>query len=174
MIKLIIGLLVAMGTVFATVMVVLGFLPPFVYECITLGLGLIGGILILAQEFLIGKIASTFLKAKLQNKSVLAVVTASKGIDLLLGDEQEGMSETKKGYFIVNTDSVYMWPCGIRGMMAFYKYGYGVTPKFVKGCSILKKNDINDIEEAEILYDQAKINQKEISLDMNDTLGDKQ
>jgi hypothetical protein len=172
MIKLVAGLGVAMGCVLTTVCVIFGWLPPFAYECIVLVLGLTGGIWLMGEEFMIGRITSVFMKAKLTGKSVIAVVTASKGLDLLVGDEQEGMSETKKGYFIVNTGSVYMWPNNIRGMMAFYKYGYGLTPKFIKSCSILKKNDVNDIEEATMLYREAQKNKKEVILNMNEELGE--
>lgn len=173
MIKLIIGMAVAMISVFATVVTIFGWLDPFIYECITICLGLTGGLWLMAEEFMIGRITTVFMKAKLTGKSVLAVLTASKNLDLLIGDEQEGLSLTKKGYFIVNTDSVYTWPSNIPGMMAFYKYGYGITPKFVKACSILKKNDVNDIEETTELYKQAQANKKEIILDMNENLGNK-
>lgn len=135
-------------------LVIINLIPPQIYIYSSIAVEFFAGLIIALIAILTNGILGPFITAKTRGFNIVAAITASKNIRLLTGNERSGMTETKDGYFLTPPDSVYTWPNGAKGGFAFYKYGTTLHPKFVKAASILKENDIKDIEQLE------KVNEK--------------
>ena len=115
-----------------------------------------GGLTLIIVTFLTRGVLDPFLSGKLRRRDIIAVITPSKRIELLSAKEEGGMFKTERGYFITSPDSVYRWPNGVNGGIAYYKYGSTLPPKYIKATGKLKEAGITDIAQLELVKEKVK------------------
>lgn len=139
--------------VILSVLVVINLIPPPIFIYTVMGMFVIFGLVMALIGILCNGIIDPFMAAKLGNRNLIAVATASKKLKFMVGKEKGGMTETKFGSFLTPSDSVYTFPNGVKGGVAYIKYATTLTPKFIKGTTELRKQGINDVKQ---LMEKAK------------------
>ena len=136
---MIIGLIVMFASFMLTASIIMNAIPPSVFIWSMLAIGIISGMVIMLISIIMNGIIGPFLSAKTTGHTILSVVTASKKIDLLSGKEKQGWVKTARGFFQVRPNSVYSWPNGVPGAIAYYKYGISLEPKHIEAASQLER-----------------------------------
>lgn len=167
---ILLGMMLFMASMGAGILAIFGMIPPMVYIAISIATGFIGGMIILLIGMLCKGIIAPMLSARMGGKTLVAILTANKNIDLEAGKENDGIVDTKRGSFIMPTDTVYSWPNGVRSGLAFYKYGVTLKPEHIKACSVLKKNDINDINQLEKAEEKARKSGSSMIIDTKEVI----
>lgn len=165
-----IGLMIMLAGMVTGILVNFNILPPMIYIIISMALTVVAGITILLISILMRGILAPMISARMGGKTMVQVLTANKNIDLLSGRETDGIVDTRRGSFIVPTDTVYSWPNGVRAGIGFYKYGVTLNPMHIKAASVLKKNNIRDIDELEQVQAEAEKNGAEIKINLNEEI----
>ena len=123
---------------------------------ISLAIGIIFFVIFLIIMIFTGGITVPFLMAKFLRKPIIAILRKDKKIMMGAVNYNQGLASTKKyGEFIIQPESIYMWPTGILGFIAYADYGTSLPVSLVRAANVLKNNDFSD-------YDQLESYNKEI------------
>jgi hypothetical protein len=164
---ILVGIIVMFSTFMLTAAIILNILPPTIYIWSMTAIGIISGLFLAVIAIMLNGVIEPFISAKASGSTLLSVITASKNIDLLLGNEKQGWAKTKRGYFNIRPNSVYTWPNGVRGVIAFYKYGISLEPQFIEAASRLREAGFNDIGEVHAAMENAKKKGKELIINLD-------
>jgi len=156
------GVLVAFGSMINAVLIMSGAITFNIFMIISILLGVVGGMLLMFVSFMTDGILAPFLKARLKKQDIIAVVNDSGKIDILSADNKGGIYDTKVGNFITSPGTIYMWPNGVHGGIAYYKYGATLPTKYVRATTKFKERGITDIEKLEELDERCKKENKEL------------
>lgn len=145
-----------------TALVILNIIPPQIYMVGNVIVGILDGLTILLIAILMNGVIGPMLAAKMQGKTLLINITASKTFELLSGHEKEGMVETDKGYFHALPDAMYTLPNGIRSAITYFKYAVTLPREFIVTTSNLKRAGVRDYNTLQVITAQAAAKNQEL------------
>ena len=147
----------AMGLINATIAAV-GFLV----------MGVIFGLILALVGILANGVVGPAMSAKMSNNHILQVMTSAKKLRWFVCKEKRGMAETKFGRFLINPNTVYTLPNGVRSEIAYRKYATTLQPQFIKACTQLRKADITDMGQLMNVANEVKQNGAELIIPLVD------
>jgi len=142
-------------------------IPVFLSIIINMAFGIILSFIILFVAIMTNGILEPFISARIRGKTLAAIITPSKTIELVSGYEEEGFLETKRGYINVVPDASYTWPNGTKGGIAYYKYGVLLPDKIVRAVTKLKKTGIKDGKQLSMITNELKKNNEDLIIEVD-------
>jgi hypothetical protein len=164
---ILIGILIMFVGFIYGAMALLGFLGKEIYVYGSMAIMIISGLLLAFVAIMLNGVMGPFLGAKMHGNTLLSVVTSARNIELLSGNEKQGWIKTVRGYFQIRPNSVCSWPNGVRGALAYFKYGITLEPKFIEATTKLRDAGFTNIRQVTEAAEKAKSENKELIINMD-------